>query len=667
MAEDQGGQRLPQMAWLKLFTAFKVALDPKKLLLAGGGILMMAIGWWLLSLIFYSAFASTRPAVADHVMTTTGQDDEEREVGFRKFKAARASWNLMHELAGPAPDSIKDAIRKDAGDLAATYAEYKALEELKTRLDRFNALVSVTMGDASHFEVNKERYTFKADKGKAPPKEGIKVGQIKIVDAATGKVLLGSVTVTVDKDKIAELQKFIAGVESAAQIVAADPAKRELIKKAMAISEKSDDLILPFGKLRTLPWAEYRGPNPVLYATGDVKVARTKGMLEWLWSDQIPVVLEPLCKLMEPVKSFLKPSAGFREKIYLLFVMLWTMLTWGLFGGAITRMAAVQVARQNEKVGMVEAFRFARGRLRSFFFAPILPLFFLAFITFLLVLFGWFEGFTWVLGDLVTGLFWPMILIGGLVMAAILVGLVGWPLMHATISAEGSDSFDALSRSYSYVYQAPWHYAWYALVSVAYGAVLIFFVGFMGSLFVYMAKWGVATAPFVPDSREPSYFFAYAPTSFGWRDLLLKQSPPSHVQEIRRLVNSGEIIPAYGFTPEYKETITWNNRIGAYLVTFWLGLVFLLIVGFGYSFFWTSATIIYLLLRRKVDDTELDEVHLEEEDEPFAPEPPPASAEPAKQTAAVTMVESPTLRKPADNSGSPPPSSPSDGAAPATS
>jgi len=314
-------------------------------------------------------------------------------------------------------------------------------------------------------------------------------------------------------------------------------------------------------------------------------------------------------------------------------------------------------------VGMVEAFRFARGRLRSFFFAPILPLFFLAFITFLLVLFGWFEGFTWALGDIVTGLFWPMILIGGLVMAAILVGLVGWPLMHATISAEGSDSFDALSRSYSYVYQAPWHYAWYAFVAIVYGAVLIFFVGFMGSLFVYMAKWGVATAPFVPSDREPTYFFASAPTSFGWRDLMLKQSP--NVELKKRLVNTGEVIPAYGFTEEYEKTISLNNRIGAYMVTFWLGLVFLLIVGFGYSFFWTSATIIYLLLRRKVDDTELDEVHLEEEDdEPFAPEPPPPSpSEPAKSTAAVTMVESPTLRKPPENTGAPP-SPPPDGDTP---
>ncbi len=36
-------------------------------------------------------------------------------------------------------------------------------------------------------------------------------------------------------------------------------------------------------------------------------------------------------------------------------------------------------------------------------------------------------------------------------------------------------------------------------------------------------------------------------------------------------------------------------------------------VGYLYSYFWVSAAAIYLLLRRNVDDTELDEVRLDEE------------------------------------------------------
>ena len=116
-----------------------------------------------------------------------------------------------------------------------------------------------------------------------------------------------------------------------------------------------------------------------------------------------------------------------------------------------------------------------------------------------------------------------MMLLIGLVMALSLVGLaVGWPLMAPTISAEGTDSWEALSRSFSYVFQRPWHYLWYGLVAVAYGAVVIFFIGFMGSFIVYLSKWGVSKTPWIETAgREPSFLFIYSPTSFGWRDLLL--------------------------------------------------------------------------------------------------------------------------------------------------
>src|SRR5205085_4748117 len=138
----------------------------------------------------------------------------------------------------------------------------------------------------------------------------------------------------------------------------------------------------------------------------------------------------------------------------------------GFFGGAISRMAAVQVAR-NEKVGMRETIRFVRERFQSYFSAPVFPLIFLGILTFFLILFGFFSGLIPIIGDvLLSGLLWPIVIVLGLVMAVVLVGLVGWPLMNPTISAEGSDSFDALSRSYSYVYQAPWHYLWYSSVAL---------------------------------------------------------------------------------------------------------------------------------------------------------------------------------------------------------
>ena len=53
--------------------------------------------------------------------------------------------------------------------------------------------------------------------------------------------------------------------------------------------------------------------------------------------------------------SIFDPAAGFFNRVYLLLVILWSLATWALFGGAITRIAAVQVARTNERVGLMEA------------------------------------------------------------------------------------------------------------------------------------------------------------------------------------------------------------------------------------------------------------------------------------------------------------------------
>ena len=89
----------------------------------------------------------------------------------------------------------------------------------------------------------------------------------------------------------------------------------------------------------------------------------------------------------------------------------------------------------------------------------------------------------------------------------------------------------------------------------------------------------------------------------------------------------------------------WYSYLGAFMVAFWLYLAFLMVVGFGYSYFWSASTIIYLLMRRKVDDTEMDEVYVEEdEEEPTYSMPITTSSTPAPASGGTTplsMVEAP--------------------------
>lgn len=391
----------------------------------------------------------------------------------------------------------------------------------------------------------------------------------------------------------------------------------------------------PFGFLSTWPWFEDRGPNPYLLVTGKERDLYEPGHFwEWFSTRQLPVILEPLIKLVSPIVYFFSPRASTYSRIYFLLVTLWTAVVWSFFGGAITRIAAVEVAR-NEKIGILEATNYARQRLLAYFSAPLFPLLFV----FLLVIFSALFGIPFLIpfvGDMWAGLLWWIPLLLGLGMACTLLGLaVGWPLMAPTISAEGADSWEAVSRSFSYVYTRPWHYLWYTLVGTIYGAIAVFFVGFMGSFLVYLASWGVKQTPFISLlGRLPNFLFIYAPTSFDWRKLLLSGVADSDVA-------SG---------------LAFYNKVGAGMVSFWLYLLFLMMIGFGYSFFWSMSTIIYLLMRRHVDSAELDEVYLEEEDtgslQGGFPTAPGTSADTKKEVPGLQMVDPPTLRKPAETSSS---------------
>lgn len=682
MAEDHLGQRKETKApWTKIFTGFRVALDPKKLLLAAAGVLAMAFGWWVLAWAFYGARSMPKPD--DYGVLAKDLDDSARKERWIDFKRARDRWNLLHQMAGWQPSEPDKAIRYDAADFAPTLEDYQLLEKSQ----RVTAVFEIVK--------NKDDYSLKIEGGGNYLVTGaglanltglrLRLADLTLVEDANKQVKLNVKDTPIDlvnPEKIAEIrdlrQSILTSSQVRQEIEARDPQKRASGLAMLAQYEKLAGKVKPAGALRTWPWDEYRGPNPYLLVTGTLTSSNLEEtrrapwargqFLSWLISDQLPVLVEPLVKFLSPIVYMLNADAGGWNRVYLILVILWTLLVWAYFGGAITRMAAVQVAR-NEKISLREALSFARGRCQSFFSAPLFPLVFLGILTFILIIFGLFSGLIPIFGDIViAGLLWPIVLVLGLVMAVVLVGLIGWPLMNPTISAEGSDSFDALSRSYSYVYQAPWHYIGYSLLALVYGAALVFFVGFMGSLIVYSGQWAVGEAPFLSSSkaasdREPTYLFVYAPTSFGWRDLLLHSSPFKKAEET--ITPGGITTYTYHMSKDYMDSMKWYNYTGAFLVNIWIYLLFMLVVGFGYSYFWSASTIIYLLMRRHVDDTEIDEVHLEEEDleEPFGKDTmTPATGAPATSTPAtstttatpmtqpgptsdgVTMVEPPSLR-----------------------
>jgi hypothetical protein len=105
---------------------------------------------------------------------------------------------------------------------------------------------------------------------------------------------------------------------------------------------------------------------------------------------------------------------------------------------------------------------------------------------------------------------------------------------------------------------------------------------------------------------------------------------------------------------QYMKEYSWYNHAGAGMVGFWMTLLFMVMLGFMYSYFWTASSMIYLLMRKKVDEVEVDEIYTEEEviEEPVSP---PKLSTAAPSGAATIPVDAPTLRVQPGPAPTPPP------------
>jgi len=272
--------------------------------------------------------------------------------------------------------------------------------------------------------------------------------------------------------------------------------------------------------------------------------------------------------LAGPLRRVFTLEASLSEVAFLLLCGFWTILVWSVLGSAITRVAAVELAG-GERIGWGAMIRHVGAKWRSYFAAPAMPLCGVLFLTCVVGL-GGVILMHFGLGIVLAGILWPLALAAGLLIAMLLLGLMfGWPLMWPTISAEGTDSLDALSRAYAYVFHRPLNYLFYAVVAAL--------IGLLGWLLVSNFAAGVV-------------YLTYWAASWGAG------------AETVTMIAAG--------SPE----LGTLGRFGALLVRFWCECVKLLAVGYLYSYFWTAATAIYFLLRRDEDATETDEVFLDEQE-----------------------------------------------------
>lgn len=277
---------------------------------------------------------------------------------------------------------------------------------------------------------------------------------------------------------------------------------------------------------------------------------------------------------------------------------------WSLAGGLLCRMAALQFTR-DERPTLQQTTSFVRQRfLGGFFLAPCFPLCVAGVTIALMILGGVVLGIPF-LGDLIGGALFSLAIFGGFVITVLLFGFaVGGSLLWPAIAIEGSDAFDAFSRSLAYTLTKPWKTLLYGAISVVFAAICWVFI----NLFTFVAL----------SLTRVVVSFGTAP--FGWWGRGEEGDMPTKLERIWPMGGPDALYSA----PSWSD-LPWYEAISAGLIAVHVLIVVGLVWSFLASFYFSGSTVVYCLLRRDVDRVDLEEVFLED-DEPVASSAPPDSS-----------------------------------------
>jgi hypothetical protein len=289
--------------------------------------------------------------------------------------------------------------------------------------------------------------------------------------------------------------------------------------------------------------------------------------------------------------------------VFLLLCGMWELLVWGLVGGAITRIAALKFTR-DEAPGLVAALKHAVRKLPSYSLPPLIAMVWAAVFALILMLIG--LAMRVPIFALLAGIFWPFALLQGLLMAILLLGLLaGWPLMWATVSVEGTDSFDALSRSFAYTYHRPFRLLWYVLFAVFLAVISMFVVKLFAASAIALAHWSV---DWTLDDRTMDEVVTPKRADDN-------QALPPPVDAPPPPPADATVVDEPAAAPDQPDQMNWMRRGARKSIAFWKTMVQAIAAGYQAAFLWVAAVGVYLLMRRDIDGVQLNEVYVDPADE----------------------------------------------------
>jgi hypothetical protein len=294
--------------------------------------------------------------------------------------------------------------------------------------------------------------------------------------------------------------------------------------------------------------------------------------------DEMSPVTTSFVSLTEPFVRLFDRNHGWDRWCYLLIGGLLNVVIWSFFGLAIARISTARLGR-GETIGVIESLDFAIRKWLSCIASPLMPLAAIFVLALPLMLAGLLMRID--LGAAVVGVLWLLVAMIGLLMAGLSIGLFfGWPLMWCTIATESSDAFDAVSRSYSYTFQRPLQYLFYSILAIVLGVLGWVIVWLFSEAVIQLSGWAVS----IGTGEDRWYQLGQA-----------MQGTAANIPSIRSF------------------SVWMIGMVNATVRT--------VVIAFNYSFFWSAAVAIYLLLRMDTDQTELDDIYFDDEDNAASPLP----------------------------------------------
>jgi hypothetical protein len=217
-----------------------------------------------------------------------------------------------------------------------------------------------------------------------------------------------------------------------------------------------------------------------------------------------------------------------------------------LVGTAISRLAAQEFAH-GTMLGWVDGAAFAREKWWATLVASAGPILAAVGLWAAMSLAGWLLDRPGALGT-IGALLYPCFLIGAIIIAIIAFAqVVGWIMLPAAIACEGTDGIDAIQRVYAYVLGSPLRSIAYRLLGLLVAAIAI--------AFVWAAGWCISAV-------------------------------------------AGACLPSVGLDP----------GPARWLMELWLSLLNLVLLGYAISTLFSTATVVYLVLRRAIDGQDESEI-----------------------------------------------------------